>query len=165
MFTGWLPVHLVNINSAHSPWIVSSSETLACVFVISRDKYLFSKNLISYNESCINKVPNTLFAFSGITGYRVTSTPTNDQRGNSLEEFVRADQTSILLESLSPGVEYNISVFTTKDRSESVPVSTVVRKGSDHKHFHLLVAPDIQPCPLERSRLVVHRHQAVREVK
>lgn len=150
MFTGWLPIHLVNIDSAQSPWIVSSSQTLACVFVFSHDKYLFSRNFISYNQSL-----NTLVTFPGITGYRVTSTPTNDQRGNSLEEFVRADQTSILLESLSPGVEYNISVFTTKDRSESVPVSTVVRQGSDHKDFPFLLAPDLQLCPWEQSMPIV----------
>uniref|UniRef100_H3CVR7 Fibronectin n=1 Tax=Tetraodon nigroviridis TaxID=99883 RepID=H3CVR7_TETNG len=62
----------------------------------------------------------------GITGYRVTSTPSSDQRGNSLDESVDAQKTSITLESLTPGVEYNISVYTIKDRLESAPVSIVV---------------------------------------
>lgn len=66
----------------------------------------------------------------GITGYRVTSTPTNDQRGSSLDESVGAQKTSIMLESLTPGVEYNISVYATKGLLESEPVSTVVTPGT-----------------------------------
>ncbi|XP_076587126.1 fibronectin 1b isoform X3 [Chaetodon auriga] len=105
----------------------------------------------------------------GITGYRVTSTPTNGQRGNSLEEFVRADQTACLLESLNPGAEYNISVFTTKGHLESVPVSTIVTPaipaptnlqfggvGPDHIRVTWTV-PHVA-TPSDISRFVIRYH-------
>lgn len=73
-----------------------------------------------------------IFNFSiltDITGYRVSCSPTNGQQGNSVEEFVKAGQTSCTLDNLSPGVEYNVSVFTVKDDMESVPISSTITPG------------------------------------
>ncbi|XP_051797108.1 fibronectin 1b isoform X2 [Acanthochromis polyacanthus] len=105
----------------------------------------------------------------GITRYRVTSTPTNGQRGNSLEEFVQVDQTSCLLENLNLGVEYNVSVFSTKDHLESLPVSTIVTPaipaptnlqfggvGPDHIRVTWTV-PNVA-TPSDISRFVIRYH-------
>lgn len=59
----------------------------------------------------------------------MTCTPTNGQEANSIEEFVEADQNSCTLDSLMPGVEYNISVVTVKDDMESTPISTTITPG------------------------------------
>ncbi|XP_045711807.1 fibronectin isoform X3 [Phyllostomus hastatus] len=61
-----------------------------------------------------------------ITGYRITTTPTNDQQGYSFEETVHADQSSCTFENLNPGLEYNVSVYTVKDNKESVPISDTI---------------------------------------
>ncbi|XP_034417844.1 fibronectin 1b isoform X2 [Cyclopterus lumpus] len=105
----------------------------------------------------------------GITGYRVTSTPTTGQRGNTLEEFVRADQTSCMLESLNLGAEYNISVFTTKGHLESVPVSTIVTpaipaptnlqfRGVGPDHIRVTWAVPHVATPSDISRFVIRYH-------
>uniref|UniRef100_A0AAQ4Q2F4 Fibronectin n=1 Tax=Gasterosteus aculeatus aculeatus TaxID=481459 RepID=A0AAQ4Q2F4_GASAC len=105
----------------------------------------------------------------GITGYRVTSTPTDGQRGNTLEEFVTADQTSCMLENLNLGAEYNISVFTTKDHLQSVPVSTTITpaipaptnlqfRGVGPDHIRVTWAVPHVATPSDISRFVIRYH-------
>ncbi|XP_077175429.1 fibronectin isoform X6 [Paroedura picta] len=64
-----------------------------------------------------------------ITAYRITTVPTNGQQGYTLEELVHAEQTSCTFENLSPGLEYNVSVYTVKDDQESVPIFETITQA------------------------------------
>ncbi|KAK9980540.1 hypothetical protein ABG768_000139 [Culter alburnus] len=103
-----------------------------------------------------------------ITGYRVTCTPTNGQRGATQEEIVQGEETSCTLDNLSPGVEYNVSVYTVKNHIESEPISTTIMQavpaptnlhfsevGSDSMRV-LWTAPSVQPS--EITRFVIRYH-------
>ncbi|XP_077685963.1 fibronectin isoform X3 [Eretmochelys imbricata] len=65
----------------------------------------------------------------GITGYRVTTVPTHGQQGYTLEEVVSAEQNSCIFENLSPGLEYNVSVYSVKDNKESIPISKTISQA------------------------------------
>ncbi|XP_058042028.1 fibronectin isoform X12 [Ahaetulla prasina] len=78
-----------------------------------------------------------------ITGYRITTVPTNGQEGYTLEEQVQAEDTSCIFENLSPGVEYNVSVYTLKDNQESLPISETITQESATVPTHFVVRGSI----------------------
>uniref|UniRef100_UPI00358F282F tenascin-X-like isoform X2 n=1 Tax=Myxine glutinosa TaxID=7769 RepID=UPI00358F282F len=62
----------------------------------------------------------------GLNGYRVTVAPTPGQRGEVIDRTVEPEQTSLLLEGLSPGVEYRISVSAIRNGKEGHPATTIL---------------------------------------
>uniref|UniRef100_A0A8C0R8Y1 Fibronectin n=1 Tax=Canis lupus dingo TaxID=286419 RepID=A0A8C0R8Y1_CANLU len=87
-------------------------------------------SLICPESQMLDAVTSSFLFSLDITGYRITTTPTNGQQGYSLEEVVHADQSSCTFENLSPGLEYNVSVYTVKDDKESVPISDTIIPGN-----------------------------------
>lgn len=86
--------------------------------------------LIQPGSQMLCAVTASFLSSLDITGYRITTTPTNGQQGYSLEEVVHADQSSCTFENLSPGLEYNVSVYTVKDDKESAPISDTIIPGN-----------------------------------
>ncbi|MEE6490930.1 hypothetical protein FKM82_016050 [Ascaphus truei] len=98
----------------------------------------------------------------GVTGYRITNAPTDGHQGYTLEEEVDELQTSCMFENLSPGVEYNVSVFTVKGDEESIPISkTVVQEVpqlTDLKFVDVTDSSiDLRWTPLNSSTIIGYR--------
>ncbi|OCT61270.1 hypothetical protein XELAEV_18047294mg [Xenopus laevis] len=98
----------------------------------------------------------------GITGYRISTTPTPMQVGNSLEEEVGPSQTYCVFENLSPGVEYNVSVYAVKEEEESAPLSQMflqeIPQLTDIKYDDVTdTSIDLRWTPLNSSNIIGYR--------
>uniref|UniRef100_A0A3Q3GVH8 Fibronectin type-III domain-containing protein n=1 Tax=Labrus bergylta TaxID=56723 RepID=A0A3Q3GVH8_9LABR len=151
----WIPVRRFSYK-VHIPALYCSETTVSNETKLKLHQYFYTIN----GSLCTTCQPP--WSLLSITGYRVTSTPVNGQRGNSLDELLRADQTSITLDSLNPGAEYNISVFTNKGHLESAPVSTIVTPGIPKpSHIDIVDITDttigLRWTPLNRSTITAYR--------
>ncbi|KAM9305634.1 fibronectin [Gastrophryne carolinensis] len=98
----------------------------------------------------------------GVTGYRITSAPTDRQLGYPTEEDVDASQTSFVFEGLNPGVEYNISVYAVKGDEESAPLSKIVTQEipqlTDLKFVDVTdTSIDLRWTPLNSTAIIGYR--------
>ncbi|XP_075685749.1 fibronectin isoform X2 [Rhinoderma darwinii] len=98
----------------------------------------------------------------GITGYRISSAPTDRQLGYPTEEDVDASQMSFTFETLSPGVEYNISVYAVKGDEESAPLSKIVTQEipqlTDLKYVDVSdTSIDLRWTPINASTIIGYR--------
>ncbi|XP_075036435.1 fibronectin isoform X2 [Mixophyes fleayi] len=98
----------------------------------------------------------------GVTGYRITSTPTDRLAALPGEEDVDASQTSFIFETLNPGVEYNISVYAVKGDEESVPLSKIITQEipqlTDLKFVDVTDSSiDLRWTPLNSSTIIGYR--------
>ncbi|XP_069472038.1 fibronectin isoform X2 [Ambystoma mexicanum] len=98
----------------------------------------------------------------GITGYRITTTPTAGQQGYTLEEEVDEGQSSCVFESLSPGVEYNVTVVSVKDDQESEPIWKTITQEvpalTDLNFVNITdTSIDLQWTPLKGATIIGYR--------
>ncbi|KAM4626846.1 fibronectin isoform 2-T2 [Discoglossus pictus] len=98
----------------------------------------------------------------GVTGYRITTAPTDGQQGYTLEEEVDETQTTCYFENLSPGVEYNVSVYAVKGDEESVPISKMITQDipqlTDLKFVDITDSSiDLRWTPLNSSSIIGYR--------
>lgn len=98
----------------------------------------------------------------GLTGYRITSSPTERQFGYPTEEDIDASQSSFTFDNLSPGVEYNISVYAVKGEEDSVPLSKIITPEipqlTDLKFVDVTdTSIDLRWTPLNSSTIIGYR--------
>ncbi|PIO24934.1 hypothetical protein AB205_0094560, partial [Aquarana catesbeiana] len=101
-------------------------------------------------------------SYPGLTGYRITSSPTERQFGYPTEEDIDASQSSFTFDNLSPGVEYNISVYAVKGEEDSVPLSKIITPEipqlTDLKFVDVTdTSIDLRWTPLNSSTIIGYR--------